>query len=73
MLKNVILNEIVHKDKKGNVSSKDNYRPIAIASVISKILESAILIRFQDCLFTNCNQFGFKTDHATDLCTFTLT
>ena len=70
-LMDTILIPIV-KDKKGNVSSKDNYRPIAITSVISKILESVILIRFQDCLLTNCNQFGFKTDHATDLCTFTL-
>ena len=62
----------VVKDKKGNICCKDNYRPIALTSVISKILESIILSRFHHCLLTNCNQFGFKNDHSTDLCTFTL-
>ena len=29
----------VIKDKAGKISSKDNYRPIALASVISKLFE----------------------------------
>ena len=60
------------KDKKGNLSSKENYRLIAIASVISKTLETVILNRFHYCLVTSDNQFGFKNKHSTDLCTFVL-
>ena len=59
------------KDKKGNLSSKDNYRPIALTSVLSKVLESIVLKQYHECFTTKCNQFGFKRDHSTDLCTFT--
>ena len=70
-LMDTILIPIV-KDKKGNISSKDNYRPIALTSVLSKVLEAIILSEYSDCFNTKCNQFGFKKDHSTDLCTFTL-
>ena len=68
-LMDTILIPIV-KDKKGNISSKDNYRPIALTSVISKILESIFLIQYEECLSTTCNQFGFKKGLSTDLCAF---
>jgi hypothetical protein len=70
-LMDTILIPIV-KDKKGNIASKDNYRPIAITSVISKIFEAIILSRYQYCLITCHNQFGFKEDHSTDMCLFSL-
>ena len=35
------------KSKYGLISSKDNYRPIAIASVLSKVLEFIILERIE--------------------------
>jgi len=60
------------KDKKGNLSDKDNYRPIALTNVISKVLELYILDRYSSYFNTGCNQFGFKKDHATDLCVFIL-
>ena len=68
-LMDTILTPII-KDKKGNISCKDNYRPIAVTSVVSKILESVVLMHYYDCLVTKCNQFGFKKGHSTDLCTF---
>ena len=37
----------VIKDKAGKISSKDNYRPIALASVISKLVEVIILDRIE--------------------------
>ena len=61
----------VSKDKKGDISSKDNYCPIAITFVISKILEAVILNRYQYCLVTSDSQFGYKRGNGTDLCTYT--
>ena len=37
----------VIKDKAGKISSKDNYRPIALASVISKLVEVIMLDRIE--------------------------
>ena len=41
-LMSVILVPII-KDKAGKINSKDNYRPIAIASIMSKVLEILLL------------------------------
>ena len=60
------------KDKNGDVTEIDNYRPIAITSVASKVFEKIILSRIQDCLYTNDNQFSYKVKHSTDMCIFTL-
>ena len=54
------------KDKKGSATDKNNYRPITITSVISKVVELLILSRLQEQLNTACNQFGFKNQHGTD-------
>ena len=60
------------KDKNGDVTEIDKYRPIAITSVASKVFEKIILSRIQDCLYTNDNQFSYKVKHSTDMCIFTL-
>lgn len=60
------------KDKKGLLQDKNNYRPVAITSVFSKILESIILDKYRDQLVSSDNQFGFKKGHSTDLCVFSL-
>lgn len=60
------------KNKTGSIGSKDNYRPIALASAMSKVLENVIMSRIQEALFTSANQFGFKKRHATDQCIFVL-
>ena len=60
------------KDKKGNITDKNNYRPIAITSVTSKILEFLLLDRMRSQLSTTSNQFGFKNKHGTDMCVYTL-
>ena len=49
----------------------DNYRPIAVNSVLSKILEYVILNRYDNWLYTTDNQFGFKNKLSTDMCIFT--
>ena len=60
------------KDKKGLVTDHDNNRPVAVTSVVSKIIELILLIGLQNQLETVCNQFGFKTKHGTDMCVFYL-
>ena len=60
------------KDKKGNLTEPNNYRPIAITSVASKLFEKIVLFRYEDRLVTTDNQFSFKRNHSTDLCVFTL-
>ena len=58
------------KDQKGDVTDVNNYRPIAINSPISKLVEHVILKRFHDILTSNDHQFGFKRNHGTDFCVF---
>ena len=60
------------KDKKGDLQSSDNYRPIAITSIMSKVFEILILDRYANNFHTTCHQFGFKANHATDQCVFVL-
>ena len=63
------------KDKAGEISSKDNYRPIALASVISKLrlsIEVIMLDRIEMYMNTNPNQFGFKRKHGTDQCIYVI-
>ena len=60
------------KDKKGDVTSADNYRPIALTTVSSKLFELIFLSRFKSYLNTTDNQFGFKLLHSTEMCVFTL-
>merc|ERR1712002_141616 len=58
------------KDKPGSITAKENYRPIALASVLSKIIELVILDRIETCLLTSPNQSGFKRSHGTHQCIF---
>ena len=51
---------------------KDNYRPVAVTSVVSKIIELILLDRLHEILVTVCNHFGFKNKHGTDMCVFSL-
>ena len=54
------------KDKAGEISSRDNYRPVALASVFSKLIEIIILDKTEMYMDTNPNQFGFKKKHGTN-------
>ena len=61
------------KDKTGNASSKANYRPIALTSVLSimsKVFETALLSELESVFETPDYQFGFKSHHSTDLCLY---
>ena len=60
------------KDKKKLITDKNNYRPVAITTVFSKMFEMIVLSRYEYMLLTHDNQFGFKSKHSTDLCVFSL-
>ena len=66
MLKGDILPII--KEKNGNISSSNNYRPIMQSSCILKLLELHILEFLDEKVFFNSTQFGFErgvsTSHA---------
>jgi len=56
---------------KGQVdrSSINNYRGIALASCLSKVTDLLIVNRYEQCLKTSDNQFAYKKDHSTTMCT----
>ena len=60
------------KNKNGDITSKDNYRPIAITSVLSKVFELILIARYSDYLDTSHNQFGYKEKNSSDSCIFVL-
>ena len=60
------------KNKTGDTSDKNNYRPIALATAASKLFEICILEILETYLITQDHQFGFKAKHSTDMCIFTV-
>ena len=70
MINSVIIPLI--KNKCGDHTDKNNYRLIALSSIISKVFEHIIAERLEVYLWTNDNQFGFKSGHSTDLCIYAL-
>ncbi len=60
------------KDKKGLLCDKDNYRPIAITSAISKLFELIVLDQYKDNLKCTPHQFGFMKGQSTDMCVFAM-
>ena len=58
----LIKTTIVHivKNKSGNLSDSNNYWPIAIATITSKLLESVLLLKCSDYLTTVIIRLGLK-------------
>jgi hypothetical protein len=52
------------QNKCADVTGKDNYRPMALATVASKLMEMLILQRCDN----KDAQFGFKSNHSTVVC-----
>ncbi|XP_033118513.1 uncharacterized protein LOC117118118 [Anneissia japonica] len=67
----VVLIPIV-KNKLGDVTSTNNYRPIALASVLSKLFELILVDFCKDNLETDYHQFAFKPNPSTETCVFVL-
>ena len=50
-------------------SCSSNYRGIAIASTLSKVLEGVILHKYSEFFTSSDLQFGFKSGYSTTMCT----
>ena len=53
--------------KAGDTSDKSKFRPIALVTAYSKILSI-----FENYICIHDHQFGFKKQHATDMCIYTV-
>ena len=62
----------IPKDCKKSICSSDNYRAIALNSILCKILDLIILYKEANTLFSSNLQFGFKNGLSTTHCTFLL-
>jgi hypothetical protein len=60
------------KDKLGNTSDTDNYRPITLSPMISKLFEAVLLDIFSTFFLTDDLQFGFKKGLSCSSAIFTL-
>ena len=60
------------KDKTGRIDRMDTYRPIALASVMSKVVEIILLNRISKLLSPCSNQFEFQQKLGTDTCIYIL-
>ena len=59
----------VSKDKRGSKSDSNNYRAIAISSILGKLFDSFIIKDQHLSLITDDLQFGFKENSSTIICT----
>ena len=62
----------VIKNKAASISSMNNYRPVALASIISKVYEVVLLNKMKPFLGTHDNQFAYKKGMGTDHCIYAL-
>ena len=60
----------IPKNKRKSINTSENYRAIALSSVIGKILDNVLLLKYHDVFNTSSMQYGFKKKHGTTQCTF---
>ncbi|MEL6606504.1 MAG: reverse transcriptase family protein, partial [Cyanobacteria bacterium J06614_10] len=60
------------KDKNGEHNVISNYRPIALSTILSKVMEVIMLNKCSGCFKTSDNQFSYKEKHGTDMAIATL-
>ena len=62
----------IPKDTRGDLCDSENYRGIALCSILCKVFDIVIIDKYGTQLNTSDMQFAFKSDHSTSLCTGTL-
>ena len=71
---NMLISTIVpiFKNRKKSINDSDNYRGVALISVLGKVLDWVILKSYEKAPQTSDMQFGFKEKHSTTQCTFSM-
>ena len=59
----------IPKDARGDMSRSDNYRGIALFNSICKLFDIILMKKCSVVLCTSDQQFAFKANHSTTLCT----
>ena len=62
----------IPKNPSKSIQNSDNYRSIAIGSILCKILDHVILAKHAEVLSSSALQFGFKPRHSTTMCSFAI-
>ena len=70
MIETIIVRIVMNKCE--NLSDSNNYRRIALATIMSKLFESVILLKCKMFLNTCSYQFGFTNGHSTEMCIYVL-
>ena len=58
------------KDKLGDICASNNYRSIALSSLILKVFDWVIILLYGDRLNLDCLQFGYQANVSTNMCTW---
>ena len=67
----IFLQPIVKNPLKSTGKS-ENYRPIAISTAMSKLIEKIMYNRMKEHLHITDNQFAYRSNHSTDQCVYLL-
>lgn len=62
----------IPKNRNKSVNDSNNYRAIALGSVVGKVIDNIILEKHRYVLTSSDLQYGFKAKHSTTHCTFVL-
>ena len=65
------INPVV-KDKHGNITSSDNYRPVMSSSIFLKLFENCLKVKIGDYCNLNDRQHGFRSKYSTTTACFAL-
>lgn len=64
MIRTVVV--FIVKNKTGDLADKNNYRPISLATVISKVFNSVLNSQLNCYVKLHDNQFGFRPNLSTE-------
>ena len=60
----------IPQNRRKSLNDSDNYRAIALSSILGRLLDWVILLSCDKALSSNDSQFRFKPKHSTSQCTF---
>ena len=60
------------KNKLLDFTSSNNYKPLTISTLISKVIEKVLLNRMEPYIKVSDNQFGYQIGCGTDVCVYSV-